>query len=122
MATPPPGNLPASPTIPLTADVRAAYQDLYNKMQTALDNTMDAAVIEALNTWQPQVNQILRKDDEYKLSADTNIFAALQQQISDTNKGLKTLQDQISSISSHLAMAGDIIAAINKIFTLIPGA
>jgi len=89
-------------------------------MQTVLDRTMDAAVIEALNVSQPQVDQVLRKDDEYKLSADTNIFAALQQQISDTNKGLKTLQDQISSIASHFAMAGDIIAAINKVFTLIP--
>jgi septal ring factor EnvC (AmiA/AmiB activator) len=121
MATPP-GNLPASPAIPLTADVRAAYQDLYDKMQTAIDSTMDAAVIEALNAMQPQVDRILKQDEEYKLSQDTNIFAALQQQISDTNKGLKTLQGQISSISSHLAVAGDIIAAINKVLTLVPGA
>jgi septal ring factor EnvC (AmiA/AmiB activator) len=122
MATPPVNNSSASPAIPLTPDVRAAYQDLYNKMQAVLDGTMDAAVIEALNAWQPQVDQILRKDDEYKLTADTNIFAALQQQIDSTNKGLKTLQDQISSVASHLAMAGDIIAAINKVFTLIPAA
>jgi molybdopterin converting factor small subunit len=122
MATSPLGNLPANPTIPLTPEVRAAYQDLYNKMQAELDGTMDGAVIEALNAWQPQVDQILRKDDEYRLSADTNIFEALQKQISDTNKGLKTLRDQISSIASHFAMAGDIIAAINKVFTLIPGA
>jgi hypothetical protein len=118
MATPPVN----SPTVPLTPDVRAAYQDLYNKMQAALDNTMDADVVEALNAWQPQVDRILKQDDEYKLSADTNIFAALQQQIDSTNKGLKTLQDQISSIASHFAMAGDILAAINKVFTLIPGA
>jgi hypothetical protein len=91
-------------------------------MQAELDGTMDASVIEALNVWQPQVDQILRKDDEYKLTADTAIFAALQKQIDTTHKGLKTLRDQISSISSHFAMAGDIIAAINKVFTLIPGA
>ena len=122
MATPPFGNPSASPTIPLTPDVRAAYQDLYNKVQAALDNTMDADVVEALNTWQPQVDRILKQDDEYKLTSDTNIFTALQQQISDTNKGLKTLQDQISSIAAHFAMAGDIIAAINKVLTLVPGA
>ncbi|MFZ0302621.1 MAG: hypothetical protein WAL75_08050 [Terracidiphilus sp.] len=121
MATPPGSKLPASPTIPLTPDVKAAYQDLYNKMQAALDSTMDADVVEALNAWQPQVDRILKQDDEYKLSADTSIFAALQQQISDTNKGLKTLQAQISSIASHFAMAGDIIAAIDKVLTLIPG-
>ncbi|MGB6725771.1 MAG: hypothetical protein WBE74_07680 [Terracidiphilus sp.] len=122
MATPPGSKLPASPTIPLTPDVKAAYQDLYNKMQAAIDSTMDAAALEALNAWQPQVDQILKQDDLYKMSLDTNIFAALEQQISDTNKGLKTLQTQISSIASHFAMAGDIIAAINKVLTLIPGA
>jgi len=122
MATSPSGSLSTSPTIPLTPDVRAAYQDLYNKMQAALDNTMDASVIEALNAWQPQVDRILKQDDEYKLSADTNIFTALQQQIDTTNKGLKTLRDQISSIASHFAKAGTIIGAINKVLTLIPGA
>ena len=71
MATPPQGNLPANPTIPLTPEVRAAYQDLYDKIQAALDSTMDAATVEALNTWQPEVDQVLRKDDLYKLSADT---------------------------------------------------
>jgi septal ring factor EnvC (AmiA/AmiB activator) len=118
MATPPLG----SPTIPLAPEVRAAYLDLFNQMQAALDNTMDADVVEALNTWQPQVDQVLKKDEEYKLTSDTNIFQALQQQIDSTNKGLKGLQDQISSIASHFAMAGDIIAAINKVLTLVPGA
>ncbi|HTW80871.1 MAG TPA: hypothetical protein VME23_15095 [Terracidiphilus sp.] len=122
MATPPVNNLSASPTIPLTPAVRGAYQDLYNQMQAELDGTMDSVAIAALNVWQPQVDQILTKDDEYKLNADTNIFQALQKQISDTNQGLKTLSNQIASTASHFALAGDIIAAINKVLTLIPGA
>lgn len=120
MATP--QGTPNSPTIPLAPEVRAAYEDLYKKMQDALDNTMDADVVEALNTWQPQVDRILKQDDEYKLTADTNIFEALQQQIDTTNKGLKVLQGQISSIASHFAMAGEIIGAINKVLSLVPGA
>jgi hypothetical protein len=122
MATPPVDNLPASPTIPLTAEVRAAYQDLYNKIQAGIDSTMDLATVQALNTWWDEVDQVLTKDDEYKISADTAIFEALQKQINYTNQGLKTLRDQISSIASHFAMAGDIIAAIDKVVTLIPGA
>ncbi len=83
---------------------------------------MDLATVQALNAWRDEVDQVLTKDDEYKLSADTAIFEALRTQISYTNQGLKTLRGQISSIASHFAMAGDIIAAIDKVLTLVPGA
>lgn len=122
MATSPPGILPANPSIPLTPDVRAAYQDLYNKIQAGIDSSMDEAVIQPLNTWWKEVDQVLTEDDLYKRTADTAIFDALQKQINYTNQGLKTLQGQISSIASHFAMAGDIIAAIAKVLTLVPGA
>lgn len=122
MATPPVDNLPAGPTIPLTPDVRAAYQDLYDKIQAGIDSTMDLATVQALNAWRDEVDQVLTKDDEYKLSADTAIFEALRTQISYANQGLRTLRGQISSIASHFAMAGDIIAAIDKVLTLVPGA
>lgn len=122
MTTPPVDNLPANPTIPLTPEVSAAYQDLYNKMQAALDSTMDEATIEALNAWQPEVDQVLRKDELYKIATNTSNLGALQKQIGYTNQGLRTLQSQISSIASHFAMAGDIIAAIDKVLTLVPGA
>ena len=122
MATPPVDNLPANPSIPLTPAVRAAYQDLYDKIQAGIDSTMDLATVQALNPWRDEVDQVLTKDDEYKLSADTAIFEALQKQINYTNQGLKTLRDQISSIASRFAMAGDVIAAIDKVLSLFPGA
>jgi hypothetical protein len=121
VTTLPVNNLPANPTIPLTPEVRAAYQDLYNKMQAAIDSTMDLATLQALNAWHPKLEQVLTQDDKYKLSADTAIFESLQSQINYVNQGLKTLRDQISSITSHIAMAGDIIAAIDKVLTLVPG-
>ena len=122
MSTPPVSNLPANPTIPLAPEVRAAYQDLYNKIQAGIDSTMDEATIEALNTWQPQVDDVLTKDDLYKLNADTAVFSALQQQINSTNQGLTTLRDQISSIASHFTMAADIIGAIDTVLKLVPTA
>jgi hypothetical protein len=107
-------------TIPLAPDVRAAYQDLYDKIQAAIDSTMDLATTEALNRWWHEVDQILTQDDEYKMSQDTNIFAALQKQIQYVNDGLKELRGQIASIASHFAMAGDVIAAIDKVLCLFP--
>jgi len=115
-------NLPAAPQIPLGADVRAAYQDLYDKMQAQIDRTMDLAVIEALNTWQPQVELVLTKDDLYRLSADTAAFEALQKQINYTNEGLRALRAQILAIASHFTMAADILAAIDEALKLLPGA
>ena len=116
------GNLPAGPPIPLTPGLRAAYQDLLAKIQAGIDGTMDVAAIQALNPWSNEIDQVLTKDDEFKISADTAVFDALKKQINFTNDGLKTLQGQISAIASHFAMAGDILAAITKVLTLIPGA
>ena len=121
MTTLPINHLPANPSIPLSPEARAAYEDLYNKMQAAIDSTMDLATLQALNAWQPKVEQMLTEDDNYKLNADTAIFDSLQKQINYVNQGLKTLRDQISSIASHIAVAGDVIAAINKVLTLVPG-
>ena len=121
MTTPPLGNLPVTPAIPLAPVVEEAYQDLLKKIQAGIDSTMDLATIQALNMWWAEVDQVLTKNRLYKLSADTDIFEALQKQINYTNQGIKTLRDQISSIASHFAMAGDIIAAIGKVLTLIPG-
>ncbi len=121
MTTPPVENLPASPTIPLAPDLRAAYQALYDKIQAAIDSTMDLATVEALNAWQPEVEQVLTKDEEYRLSADTAIFEALQKQIDYTNDGLKTLRGQIASIAAHFALAGDIIAGIDQVLSFFPG-
>lgn len=120
MTTPPPDTIPASPAIPLTAEVRAAYQDLYNKIEAAIESTTDVSVLQALNPLQAEVDDILTKDDMYRLHADTALFAALLGQINDTNKALKALQDEIASIASHFALAADVIAAISKVLTLVP--
>ena len=120
MTTPPVANPPASPTILLTPELRAAYQALYNKIQAAIDGAMDLATVEALNVWQPEVEQVLTKDDEYKLSADTAIFEALQKQINYANAGLKVLRDEIASIASHVALAGDIIGGIDTVLSFFP--
>ena len=122
MSTPNVTRLPAGPSIPLTPELRAAYQDLYNKIQAAIDSTMDADVLGALNPQWYEVDQVLTKDDEYRLTSNTAIFASLKTQIDSTNQGLKTLRAEIESIASHFAMAGTIIEAIDKLLSLIPGA
>jgi septal ring factor EnvC (AmiA/AmiB activator) len=109
-------------TIPLTTAVKAAYQDLYNKIQAALNSTMDLATIQALNEAWPQIDQVLDENDEYTMTQDTNIFASLQKQIKTANDGLTQLRTQIAAIASHFAMAGDILAAIDKVLSVMTSA
>ncbi len=107
--------------LPLSSSVRGAYQSLYDTLESALDNTMDAAVVEAINPSLAMVDQVLKKDDICRLARNTVNLTALKQQISDTNKGLKTLRDQVSAIAEHIEIAGDILAGIDKVLTMVPG-
>lgn len=121
MSTTDVNKLPANVSIPLSPDVRAAYQDLYNKIQTEIDGTMDVIAVEALNPQLNEIDQVLTKDDEYRLSQDTAIFAALKTQIVSVNQGIKTLRAEIAATASHFATAGAILGAIDKVLTLVPG-
>ena len=119
MSTTPPGNLPASPTLPLTPDVRAAYQALYDTIETAIEGTADVTALQALTTWQAEVDDVMDKDDIYRLNQNTDAFNALLTQINYTNTGLKTLQTQINATASHFATAGNILGAISKVLGLL---
>ena len=116
-----PKAMPGAPTIPLTPEVRQAYRDLYDTMEAAIEGTNDAAVLQALLAKQTEVDNVLTKDDMYRLHANAELFNALLDQINDTNDQLETLKKQISSITEGFNMAGQVLAAINKVLTLIPG-
>ena len=121
MSSPQPGLPPGPVEIPLSTELRKAYEDLYDTIEAAIEGTKDTAVIEALNARQADVDNVLTKDDMYRLQANTALFEALCKQISDTNEGLKELEKQISSIAAGFNDAGQVLAAINKVLTLIPG-
>jgi len=112
-----PGGLPTAPNIPLSPDLRAAYQNLYSIIETAIEGTTDATALQALNAQLDQVDDVLDKDDIYRLGANTESFNALLTQINDANSGLKTLQTQIQATASHFQTAGDILGAIAKVLS-----
>lgn len=113
--------LPASPTIPLSDDVRAAYSDLYDKLEAEYQSNPDATAREAIEPAKENVSNVLTKDDMCKFSQDTALFKALLGQINDTNSSLKTLQSQIAATASHFQTAASILGAVSKVLTLLPG-
>ena len=121
MSAPQPFATPNPPAIPLADDVRKAYQDLNNTLQSAIEGTTDLALLEALNTAQAQVDDVLTKDAMFRLHANTALFDALLTQINQTNDELQTLQAQIQSITTGFTRAGEVLGAINKVLSLIPG-
>ena len=121
MSVPESGAAPGPVTIPLSTEVRKAYQDLYDSIEAAIEGTKGTALLEALNVMQAEVDNVLTKDDMYRLHANTELFNALLQQINDTNQALEVLQNQISSIAAGFNQAGQVLAAITKVLTLVPG-
>ena len=62
---------PAAPTVPLSPDVRTAYEDLYVKNKAAIEGTMDFELLTALNASQSDIGGLLSADDQYRLNADS---------------------------------------------------
>jgi hypothetical protein len=109
-------------TLPLSPELRAAYEDLYDEYETAIENTIDVGALEALNASQLDVGNILTKDDEYRLAANTALYDALLLQINSTNADLKALRQQMLAIANDISTFSDILAAIDKILSMVPGA
>jgi hypothetical protein len=100
--------------------MRAAYQDLYDKLEAEYQSNPDATAREAIGPARDNVENLLTKDNMLRFDTDTALFGAALQQFKDANDGLKTLQEQISATATHFSTAGSILAAIDKVFTLIP--
>jgi hypothetical protein len=111
---------PSPPTIPLTPEIRAAYEDLYDKYEAEIEITTNLGVREALLASQTDVDDILSKDRMYRFDANTAALGELLTQIQGTNEDLVKLKAQIAAITSEISTAGEILAAINKVLTLVP--
>jgi hypothetical protein len=63
--------VPATLALPLTAEQRAAYQNLYNQFETAIENTTDVNILESLNASQLAVETVLSQDAQEGLANNT---------------------------------------------------
>ena len=90
MPTLPPDPTPP-PLIPLSSEARAAYQGLYDTYEGAIEATADPGLLEMLLASQTDVDNILTKDNLYRLHANSELLAALTKQIKSTNGDLRTL-------------------------------
>ena len=116
-ATAPPAALP---TIPLTTDIRAAYENLSAKYQAAFDANPDYAFRVEVRDWKTDVDNVLEKDAMYRLNANTALLEAILTQIKTTNTDLVKIKAEISAIAGDFALVGDVLVYINKVLNLLP--
>jgi hypothetical protein len=74
-----------------------------------------------MNASQLDVDNILTKDALYQLEANTALYDALLVQINSTNDDLKKLKAQMLAIANGVAIFGDVLGAIEKVLTMVPG-
>jgi hypothetical protein len=115
------GTPSSTPAIPLSPDVRTAYEDIYAKNQAAIEGATDFDLLTALNASQLDIGGLLSADDQYRLNADTAQFQAILTQINATNSGLKALQTKIAGVASKISTFGAVLGAIDKVLSLVPG-
>lgn len=113
--------VPATLTLPLTVEQRAAYKSLYEQYESAIENTTDVSILKSLNDSQLAVESVLSQDAQQGLANNTALCTALLTQIKTTNDGLAALKTQIQTISSGISTFSDILAAVTKVLSVIPG-
>lgn len=118
MSTP---TTPLPPTLPLSAEIRAAYEDLYAKNQAAIEGTIDVGVLAALNDSNDAIGSLLSADDAFHIHADSAAFQALLTQIGTTNAGLKVLQAKVDKVAGDIGKFSMVASAINKVLSMVPG-
>lgn len=112
---------PLPPTLPLSADIRAAYEDTYAKNQAAIEGTTDFDLLTTLNASQDDIGGLLSADDAYRIHADSAAFQALLTQIGTTNKGLKDLKAKVDKVAGDVGKFAMVAGAITKVLSMVPG-
>ena len=116
-----PTTAPLPPTLPLSADIRAAYQDVYAQNQAAIEGTTNFELLTALNDSNDAIGSLLSADDQFRIHANSAAFQSLLAQIGTTNKGLKVLQTKVAGIAGDIGKFGMVVGAINKVLSMVPG-
>ena len=111
----------ATETIPLSADVRASYEDVYAKNQAAINSTNDFELLKSLNESQTAIGNLLSADDQYRIHADDAKYKEILAQLAQTNAGLDALQNKIAGIAGEFGVLADVVGAITKLLTIVPG-
>ena len=109
---------PISPLLQ-NPDPGAAYKAVFDALTTlyweAPDSSKDL-IVQAKDA----VGDILTQLDQQGLTSNTALFLKIAPKINAANASLKTIQDQIASITKDVSITANVISAISKVLSMFP--
>jgi len=108
------------PALPLTAEARASYEDLYDKNETAIRGTTDEALLQSFRVTQLNIGAVLSADNAAQLNADDAVFKDLLAKIGEADDGLTELQKKITAVAGWINKFSEVLTAIEKVRALVP--
>jgi hypothetical protein len=101
-------------------DPATAYQAVYDALGNAYWEASDINSKDLVYGAQQAIAEIVTALDDQDLASNTQIFIQLQPKIAAVNASLKSIQDQISTITKNIKTAATVISVISKALSLFP--
>jgi hypothetical protein len=108
------------PSILQNPDTAASYQAVYDALGKAYWAASDINSKDLIHGAQEAIGDILTQLDEQGLVSNTALFLQLAPKINAANASLKTIQDQIATITKDVGIAGTVVSSISKVLSLFP--
>lgn len=109
-----------TPPIAQPADLADAYQHLYDQLGKAYWHATDIDSKDLIHGTQMAIGDLLTALDEDELAGNTAQFTALLPKVKAVNDALKRVQESINQITKDIDTASMVLAAVNKLLTLVP--
>lgn len=109
----------STPVVP-NPDPGAAYQAAYDALGRAYWDASDVYSKDLIYGAQQAIGDIVTAFDEKQLVTNTELFVQLTPKIKAINTALKTIKDQITTITKNIDTAGTVLSAISKVLSVYP--
>ena len=109
------------PPVLQNPDLGDTYQETYDAIGRAYWDASDVASKDLIHGTQEAMAKIITAIDEDDLAHNTTLFMELRPKINAVNAALEEIKDNIAKITKNIDTAEDVLAAINKLLSLMPG-
>jgi purine-nucleoside phosphorylase len=101
-------------------DTAAAYQAVYDALGDAYWQASDINSKDLVYGAQEAIGDIITQLNQQGIASNTALFLQLAPKINAANATLKTIQDQIATITKNVGTAATVVSAISKVLSLFP--
>lgn len=109
------------PPVLQNPDLGDAYQDTMDAIGRAYWDASDVASKDLIHGTQEAIGKIITAIDEDELAHNTTLFLKMKPKIIAVNAALEEIKDSIAKITKNIDTAEDVLVAINKLLSLMPG-